>query len=213
MLGGDKGSAALQGYAIQGWFAPDITNDDRRGLGRWSTEDIVAYLRTGHNRITAATGPMADEITHASSYMTEADLNAIATYLKDLPGRSDTLSPLPTNDRVMLAGAAIYRDVCSGCHAINGSGSANLFPALANASSVRSDDATSLVRVVLQGARSVATAAEPTAPAMPAFGWQLNDEQVAAVITYVRNSWGSAAPAVSRDDVRKQREALSARVN
>ena len=36
MLGGDKSDRELRGYSIQGWFAPDITNDERRGLGRWS---------------------------------------------------------------------------------------------------------------------------------------------------------------------------------
>ena len=97
----------------------------------------------------------------------------------------------------MMAGGAIYRDVCSGCHAIDGKGVPELFPALASSSSVRSDDPTSLIRVILRGARSVATSTEPTAPGMPAFGWQLDDEQLAAVVTYIRNSWGSSAPAVS----------------
>ncbi len=66
-LGGDKTSEYLRGSNLQGWFAPDITNDDRRGLGHWSADDIVAYLKTGHNRITAATGPMAEEITHVDA--------------------------------------------------------------------------------------------------------------------------------------------------
>src|SRR5262245_21419160 len=116
-------------------------------------------------------------------------------------------APSPADERVMTAGGAIYRDVCSACHGINGEGVPNLFPALAKSPSVQSIDATSLVRVVLQGARSVATPREPTAPAMPAFGWQLDDAQLAAVVTYVRNSWGSAASAISADDVRKQRAA------
>jgi mono/diheme cytochrome c family protein len=212
MLGGDKATEALQGYAVQGWFAPEITSDETRGLGRWSIDDIVAYLRTGHNAFTAATGPMADEIAHSSSRMHDDDLRAIATYLKSVPGSSKP-SPSPADERVMAAGGAIYRDVCSACHGINGEGVPNLFPALAKSPSVRSTDATSLVRVVLQGARSVATPREPTAPAMPAFGWQLDDAQLAAVVTYVRNSWGSAASAISADDVRKQRAALTLRTD
>jgi mono/diheme cytochrome c family protein len=209
LLGGDETSQAFQGYAIQGWFAPDITNDERRGLGGWSVEDIVAYLKTGHNRIAAATGPMAEEVALSSSRMTDTDLGAIATYLKAQPGRTDVVATLPSSDQAMTSGGAIYRDVCSGCHAIDGKGVPNLFPALADSSSVRSDDPASLIRVILRGARSVATSAEPTAPAMPAFGWQLNDEQLAAVVTYIRNSWGSSAPTVSPDDVRKTRAALA----
>ena len=70
-LGGDKTSEFLHGGLLQGWFAPNITNDEAKGLGKWSVDDIVAYLKTGHNRITAATGIMAEEIEHASSKMTE----------------------------------------------------------------------------------------------------------------------------------------------
>jgi mono/diheme cytochrome c family protein len=210
-LGGDEESEPLQGYAIQGWFAPDITNDERRGLGGWSVDDIVAYLRSGHNRIAAATGPMAEEVALSSSRMTDADLVGIATYLKGQTPRTESVAPLAANDAQMTAGGAIYRDVCSGCHAIDGKGVPELFPALASSSSVRSDDAASLIRVILRGARSVATSTEPTAPAMPAFGWQLDDEQLAAVVTYIRNSWGSAAPAVSAETVRKTRAALAFR--
>jgi mono/diheme cytochrome c family protein len=152
---------------------------------------------------------MAEEVALSSSAMTDADMLAIATYLKDQPGRADAAPPLSRKDPVMMAGAAIYRDACSACHAGEGQGVPNLFPALASSPSVRSPDPASLIRIVLRGARSVATAAEPTAPAMPAFGWQLNDEQVGAVLTYIRNNWGAFAPAVSPDDVRQTRAALA----
>ena len=65
-----------------------------------------------------------------------------------------------------------------------------------------------MIRVVLAGARSVATDSAPTAPAMPAFAWLLNDRQTAAVLTYIRNTWGNAAPEVATGDVAKRREAL-----
>jgi mono/diheme cytochrome c family protein len=111
----------------------------------------------------------------------------------------------------MAAGKAIYRDTCSACHGLDGNGVPNLFPSLAKAAQVRAQDPTSAIRVVLRGARSVATDAEPTAPGMPSFAWQLDDAQVAAVLTYIRNGWGAAAPAVSADDVRKQRTDLANR--
>jgi hypothetical protein len=43
----------FQGAELQGWFAPNITNDEARGVGRWSIEDLAGYLKTGHNRIDA----------------------------------------------------------------------------------------------------------------------------------------------------------------
>ncbi len=74
---------------------------------------------------------------------------------------------------------------------------------------VRRETLRTLERVVLHGTRAVSTAAAPTAPAMPAFDWRLNDAQAAAVITYIRNSWGNAAAAVSASDIAAQRAALA----
>jgi mono/diheme cytochrome c family protein len=205
LLGGDKTDQFLQGSYLQGWSAPDITNDARLGLGKWSREDLVAYLRSGHNRITAASGPMGEVVTLSSAFMTDSDLNAIATYLKSLPGKSGNASPLAANDPAMTAGAAIYRDQCSACHGLDGKGIAELFPSIADSSMVRSDDPTTSIRIVLRGARSVGTKTEPTTPGMPSYGRTLDDGQVAAVLTYMRNSWGGAAPAVAPDQVSKVR--------
>jgi mono/diheme cytochrome c family protein len=211
LLGGDKAAQYLQGSKIQGWFAPDITGDKARGIGNWSVAEIAAYLKAGHNQVAAATGPMADAVSLSTSQWKDSDLNSIAVYLKSVPGRQDTATPLSAGDPVMTAGAAIYRDACSACHMLDGRGTAELFPSLAASSNVRSDDPASLIRVVLRGARSVATATEPTSPGMPSYGWQLNDAQVAAVLTYIRNAWGAAAPAVSAQDVTRERSQLASR--
>jgi mono/diheme cytochrome c family protein len=64
---------------------------------------------------------------------------------------------------------------------------------------------------VLRGARSAATDPAPTAAAMPSFGWILNDDQVAAVATYVRNAWGNRAPLVDAATVGETRRALEQR--
>lgn len=213
LLGADKTSQQLQGGQIQGWFAPDITNDQMRGLGAMSVDDIVALLKTGHNQMATVTGPMAEEVEDSSSHFKDNDLKAIATYLKSLPGNDDSETPLDPSDPRMAAGKAIYRDTCSACHGLDGNGVANLFPALAKAPSVRSKDPTSAIRVILRGARSVATSAEPTAPAMPSFEWQFKDDQVAAVVTYIRNSWGKAAAPVSADDVSKEKSKLANRTD
>ena len=212
-LGGDKSDEYLRGSNLQGWFAPNITNDDRVGLGQWSADDIVAYLKTGHNRITAATGPMAEEIEHSTSKLKDEDLAAMAAYLKSVPGSADSPVPLKADDPVMVAGQAIYRDQCAACHQIDGKGVPRLFPSLAESSGVRSRDPTTLIRIVLRGAHSVATTQEPTAPGMPSFGRQLNDEQIAAVTSYVRNAWGRPAAAVAPGDVSKLRDALSTRAD
>jgi mono/diheme cytochrome c family protein len=61
---------------------------------------------------------------------------------------------------------------------------------------------------VLIGNRAGATAAAPTAPAMPRFDWNLSDQEIADVLTYVRNAWGNAAQPVQAADVAKLRDRL-----
>ncbi len=211
VLGGDKPRQPLQGYAVQGWFAPNITNDTARGLAAWSTADIVDYLKKGHNQFAAASGPMGEEVADSSSMMTDGDLEAIAIYLKDRPGQSAASPPMRSDDPVMEAGAAIYKDICSACHKADGTGVPYLIPSLAVSPAVAATEPTTLLQVVLHGSESVATKEEPTAPAMPAYGWQLSDVQVAAVTTYVRNSWNHRASAVTENEVSHARRAMGAR--
>lgn len=205
-LGGDKTGDALQGASLQGWFAPDLTSDQRSGLADWSPDDIVAYLKTGHGRHASASGTMSDVIRDSTSQMSDSDLQAIATYLKDLPAPNRaTPQPVSQNDPAMRAGQAIYVDNCSACHAANGSGVPNLIPPLKDSPIVQSSDTTTLARVVLHGTQNVATAEAPTGPSMPAMGWKLTDQQTAAVLTYIRNSWGNAASAVNAGQINQSR--------
>jgi mono/diheme cytochrome c family protein len=211
LLGGDKNSAALTGATLQGWFAPDITNDPRKGIGEWSRDDLVQYFKTGTNKWTLASGPMAEAVSHSTSRMNDEDILAIATYLKDSGegGASPKPEPVAASNNAMRAGAAIYKDSCAACHKDSGEGEINLFPRLAGSALVQSDDPTTLVRVVLHGTRAVSTAGAPTAPAMPAFDWRLEDAQVAAVLTYIRNNWGNAAGPVPAGAVTSQRASLA----
>ena len=205
LLGGDRADQYLQGANLQGWSAPDITNNRRTGLGSWTAEDVALYLKTGHNRAAAATGPMAEAVELSTSRMRDEDTKAIATYLKSLPGNTDQAGPAAVDANVMAAGGAIFRDQCSACHGIEGKGVPHLFPALAESTMVHSNDPTTAIRMVLRGARSVGTKAEPTAPGMPSYGWQLDDRQIAAVLSFVRNSWGGAAAPIDAAEVTRVR--------
>lgn len=207
-LGADKASAFLGGAVLQDWLAPKITNAPRVGLGAWSVDDVTAYLKTGANRFDIASGPMAEVVTNSTSQMTDADLRAIAVYLKDLPGEADKSTPVAASDPGMKAGAAVYADNCSACHGRKGEGQPQLFPQLAGSALIQQADATSLIRVVLAGSQGVVTHAAPTTPAMPSLAWRLNDAQVADVLTYVRNMWGNAATPVAPDAVGKLRKSL-----
>jgi mono/diheme cytochrome c family protein len=208
-LGGDDDSRAMQGSVLQNWYASDLTANSRVGLGDWSIQDVILYLETGRNRFEISSGPMADAITHSLSHLAEADLKAIAVYVKSLPSAGGAApTPISMEDPKMKQGRAIYHDNCSACHGGQGQGIVGLFPRLAKAPLVQQEQPTSMIRVVLEGSRAIATAGAPTGPAMPSYAWKLSDDDVAALLTYVRNAWGNAAPAVQPGDVGKMQTAL-----
>lgn len=210
-LGADKTSRMLAGGAIQNWFAPKITGDLHDGTGGWSVDDIVAYLKTGRNKFSGATGLMAEVVTNSTSKLPDSDLHAIATYVKDMKTDANPPSPPPQanmNDPKMAAGAAIFADSCSACHGGDGKGTPGLFPPLAGNANVQQGDPTTVIRVILDGARTVATDPKPTTSAMPAYNWKLKDDEIAAVASYVRNAWGNHAPPVDPGQVKALRDNL-----
>jgi mono/diheme cytochrome c family protein len=205
MFGADKGP--LTGAVLQGWYAPDLTGDRNAGLGRWSSADIVEYLQTGRNAHAIASGPMAEAVENSTSQMSDADLNAIAVYLKDLPASRGNGGPATGVEAQMKAGRAGYDINCAACHGRDGKGNA-LFPPLAGNPNVLQVRDNTIARVVLAGSKAAATAKAPTGPAMPSLGWKLNDQQAADILTYVRNNWGNSAPAVSAETVGRIRGEL-----
>ena len=212
LLGGDRNGQHLQGYALQGWFAPGIGKDAHTGLGAWSVDDIVEYLKTGTNKFATASGPMAEEVTDSTSHISLTDLHAMAVYLMDQPGASDQpRSALAADDPQMQAGQAIYLDNCAACHTISGDGIARLFPTLKGSASVQSAKPDSVLQVILNGTGAVSTQWAPTGPEMPTFAWKLSDAEVAAVATYVRNAWGNSASPVTAGEAHDARRLNAAR--
>ena len=199
------GGTPFGGNVIGDWNAPSLLNNSHNGLGSWSADDIGLYLRTGHNAYADASGPMAGVITNSTAKLSEADAAAIGVYFKSLTGSGAAVrAPVAASDPAIVSGAHIYADECAACHTNEGTGAADLFPALKASPVVEADDPVTLVHVVLHGAQSVGTTTA-SASAMPAFGGQLSDQQIADVLTYIRNSWGNAAPAVSAGTVKRAR--------
>ena len=109
----------------------------------------------------------------------------------------------------MLLGAKVYDINCAACHASNGKGISSMVTALAGNGSIQAPVDSNLVNAILRGTRGAITHANPTGAAMPSFAWKLTDGQVAAVSTYIRNSWGNAASATSEGSVAKARKQLA----
>ncbi len=210
-LAADKTGHELEGGDIDNWAAPALNADVRTGLGAWSTPEVAEFLKTGRNVHANGSASMADVIVHSTSKMTDADLAAVGDYLRAHPDHAAATAAPPPDPKVMAAGEAIYVDECAACHAVDGKAAPTYFPPLPGAAVTQSRDPTTVIRFILSGTQTVATDARPTPLSMPSFGWKLDDAQVAAVATYVRNSWGNAAPVVSASAVAKLRRKVAAK--
>lgn len=208
-------SAYLTGGAIDGWSASDLTGNVHDGLGRWSAQDLTQFLKTGRTDSSAAFGPMTDVVEQSTQHLTEADIQAIAVYIKSLKSSKPQAEPPSNEDKTSAAlmrgdmrvpGAQEYMDNCAACHRIDGKGYAKTFPALAHNSALLGDDPSSLINMVLHGGKMAVTQHDVTGLTMPDFGWRLDDKQVADLVNFVRNSWGNQASVVTPEQVKKIRE-------
>jgi mono/diheme cytochrome c family protein len=173
----------------------------------WSVDDIAEYLGSGRNARSHAGGPMAEVVVNATAKMKDDDVRAIAVYLKDLPaGAAEPEVTAPPLSQ-MTEGAVIYRGDCIACHEADGSGAPRIYPPLPGNANLQSADPSSTLRVILDGAQTVTTARAPNAGSMPAYRDKLTDRAIAAVTSYIRNSWGNTAPAIDADQVAKARNA------
>jgi cytochrome c553 len=142
------------GGLIDGWTPPSLRDAPGSGLGSWSEDDIVAFLKTGRNNHTAIFGAMNDVIVHSLQYLSNPDLHSIAAYLKSLPARDGNTQPYIYDDTIAKAlfngdasarGAEVYVDRCAACHRTDGKGYARVFPALAGNPTLQTGDATSAI--------------------------------------------------------------------
>jgi mono/diheme cytochrome c family protein len=205
LFGADKRGQAYGGGPVQGWFASRLDEAARSGLKSWSTGDIVEYLQSGRNGRSHAGKLMAEVVVGSTSKMSDADISAIAIYLKDLPAGApepEVVAPPPAQ---MADGEKVYKGACIACHEADGSGSPRIYPPLPGNANLQSADPSSTLRIILDGAQTVTTPRAPNTGSMPAYSQKLSDQEIADVATYIRNAWGNAAPTVTPAQVTKAR--------
>ena len=196
---------------LQDWYAPSLTSNREAGLGQWDIGDVVSLLRTGVAMRGVVFGPMAQVVHDSLQYMTEADTQAMAVYLKSLAldtaaEAADQIRPTAEQSKVAYeAGAQIYDNRCKSCHGANGTGAPPAYPPLANNQAINMDLAVNPIRMVLFGGFPPSTRGNPRPFGMPPFAYSLTDQEVAAVVTYMRQSWGNRGSAVNAADVAKYR--------
>lgn len=104
--------------------------------------------------------------------------------------------------RQMLAGKNAFTRTCATCHQANGQGVPAVFPPLAGSPILTEADPGKIIRATLHGLQGpIEVSGHTFNSVMPAQGPLLNDADLAAALTYARNSWGNKAPAVTAEQV------------
>ncbi|OYU12476.1 MAG: alcohol dehydrogenase [Comamonadaceae bacterium PBBC1] len=202
---------------VVNWYAPDLTRDAETGLASTPLPEIVRLLRTGASNTAQTSGPMGEVVQHSLQHLSESDLHAMALYLQagaqSTPQRP-TQPPAPARVGLQMAqlGQKTYERHCLACHGEKGEGLNTpngevAYPALAGNRAVRMNDPTNLVQLVLYGGYGPATALHPRPFGMPPAVLELEDREIAAVLTHLRTQWGNQAPEVTPLQVNRIRAA------
>lgn len=227
LLMAEKGSDDLGGADVGGWYAPNITSDVNSGIGGWSEQDLVDYLRTGFaaNK-TQAAGPMAEAVDDSLRHLSDGDLRAIAVYLKTVPAQHDDADTRPAfawgaagNDLARVRGVAwptdpdrmsgpqLYDANCATCHGTNGQGAGNgALPPLFHNAALGSTHTNNLVLTILKGVRRA-----PDTPdlLMPGFANVLSDRQIVTLANYLTQRYGNPKAQVTAGQVSDLRSGQS----
>jgi mono/diheme cytochrome c family protein len=182
----------LTGGKLEGWYAPDISNDPLSRTAGYSVDELARFLKTGNLPGNAtAFGPMQETIHDSLQYLSDGDLHAIAIYLKEGPvPASQSIAKASASPEELAAGKALYENNCSSCHQENGQGIPHQVPALAGNTAVTAAQPNDLIMAILQG-----FGPHGTWGGMGAFGRQLTNAQIADIANYVRTAWNNhAAP-------------------
>jgi mono/diheme cytochrome c family protein len=227
----EEGSRALSGAQVGPWYAPNITSDPISGIGRWTKEELVAYLRTGHLSGKAqAAGSMGEAVEHSFQHLAAADLDAIATYIKSVPpihDPADQVSRFAAGKMVSeLAasrgrggvssdsgsdptGAELLQGNCTSCHQAEGQGSKDgYYPSLFSNSATGAKNATNLIAAILYGVNRTTSHGQAF---MPGFGGRatdanaLSDRNIVALGNYVLTRYGAADTTITEQQVAEAR--------
>ncbi|BAK83568.1 cytochrome c [Komagataeibacter medellinensis] len=228
----EKQDSYLAGAPLQGWYAPNITSSKTAGIGNWSEDSLVQYLRTGHvDGLSQAAGPMGEAVEHSTSHLTDADLHALAAYILQVPAKDDEAEHTPREqvgkaadvpdirtgeltriDRLdEMDGAHIYDGNCAACHGANGAGTSDHYaPSLFHNTVVGSARPDNLIMVILSGVDRTAGGLHVH---MPGFAQnsdvqRLSNAEIASVVNYVMATFGSGDHGVTADQVQQMRAQL-----
>lgn len=204
-LGGIRRKGAWSGGLMPdgAWYAPSLADPREAGVQHLSRAQVVSLLQHGVTEGASVSGPMAEVVFSSTQYMTAADLGAMADYLATVPARSTSVGQARTraSPEALQRGAKLYVEHCASCHGSSGEGVAGHYPALAGNRAVTLGMINNLVQMIRHGGFAPTTTGNPRPFGMPPFAQSLNEQQIADLATYLRQSWGNEAEPVSSLDV------------
>jgi len=212
VLGATAGVSELSGglMPVVNWYAPDLTSNRETGLASTPLAEVVQLLRTGTNGQAHTSGPMSEVVQHSLQHLSQADVQAMAVYLQSRvrPSRPPVASAQTRiSSPVAEQGLKVYDRHCATCHGEQGQGAKGMYPALTGNRAVLLDEPTNLVQALLYGGYGPATAGHPRPFGMPPFVLELDDRDIAAVLTHIRKQWGNSAGEVTPLQVNRIRAA------
>ena len=193
-LGASAGIDVLSGGTMPslGWHAPNLLSARETGLATRPLADTVRLLQTGQSPLASTSGPMAEVVQHSLQHLSPADLQAMAIYLRT---RAQEAAPeaapapvAPVRASVRELGQKVYERHCATCHGEQGDGVPGIYPALRGNPAVRLNEPANLVQTVLFGGYGPATRGHPRPFGMPPFVLELEDREIAAVLTHLRTA-------------------------
>jgi nicotinate dehydrogenase subunit B len=218
-LGAEKADAYLAGGFAEGWEAPPLTSLSHAPIP-WSEDELFAYLRSGVSRFHGvAAGPMAPVVKELKA-LPDQDIRAMAVYLGSFneaaitKGDQDALAERlekPTGAHPVSAfplGRRLYEGACAVCHRVGGPPLFGSRPSLALNSNLHAAAPDNLIQVILNG---IASPVSSELGYMPAFKDSLSDDQLAGLVSYLRQQFAPEKPAWTgvRATVNRIRQGIS----
>jgi fructose 5-dehydrogenase cytochrome subunit len=222
----EEASRALSGAQVGPWYAPNITSDPVSGIGSWTREELAAFLRSGRLPAKAqAAGSMGEAVEHSFQYLSAADIDAIATFVKSVPAIQNSAGEsrftagkmfselgvlrgrygISSNNDATPTGAELFQGNCASCHSAEGQGSKDgYYPSLFHNSATGAKDPANLIAAILYGVDRTVSGKQAF---MPGFGGhptdsnQLSDRDIAALGTYVLTHYGPGDTAITEQQV------------
>ena len=189
------------------WYAPSLASGRETGLAAWDVPEIVELLRTGVSHRGAVFGPMSEVVRDSLQHLTVDDVTAMAVYLKsqradEAPQESGGVNVTPEQKEALeKQGAKLHKDHCAACHREDGEGVPRIYPPFKGNEALLMRNPVNAIRITLNGGFPPSTAGNPRPYGMPPFAHVLSDDEVAAVVTYIRGTWGNRALPVSPVEV------------